>query len=738
MPADDPTLTVTPSNLALAPGARWQPVVGPEIDRLVQRKLPQEARQHVIDTAASVLSRGIFPGMHDDQPTGLVVGYVQSGKTLSFTSVIALARDNGFQLVIVVAGTSKPLWNQSTQRLRKDLDIDSVVGSVRWQLYPNPVDSENNRRNITLTLSDWRDPDVALSDRATVLITVMKQHSHLRKLVALMRNLQMAGIPTLIIDDEADQASLNTLVKQHRQSTTYQQLLDLRRSVPLHTFLQYTATPQAPLLINIIDSLSPTFVEVLDPGTDYVGGREFFVENSDLTVVIPDNELPVDDHPLIEPPVSLLTALQAFMVGVAAGLVEGRSEANANRSMLIHPSQRTEPHREFREWVGNILAEWARIFSLPETDSDHQDLMGDFRSAYDDLHTTATHLPAFDDLRRRLPRAFRLTVIEEVNARVGQTPFIEWGRSYGWILIGGQSMDRGFTVEGLTVTYMPRGTGVGNADTVQQRGRFFGYKRRYLGLCRIFLEQGALSAFQAYVEHEEFMRGQLQGIQQSGRPLSTWKRAFVLSPDLRPCRQNVVDHEYARGNYSDQWFKPVAVEVPLEVLQANRRTVGDFLNALAFAPLDESQHDGAQNHQVCRGVPLQQVVENLIVPFRVTGASDSANLVGVLLQLSRALEDNPHETATVIWMSEGFPRRREIDSDGRINELFQGPTRAQSGGYTYPGDGAIRDTDQLTIQVHQLNLFRGDAEVCTNVRTIAVWCPRRLAVSWVSQHQPNV
>jgi hypothetical protein len=88
----------------------------------------------------------------------------------------------------------------------------------------------------------------------------------------------------------------------------------------------------------------------------------------------------------------------------------------------------------------------------------------------------------------------RETSYEQVNATAGQTPRIDWGQSYGWLLVGGQAMDRGITVEGLTVTYMPRGRGVNNADTIQQRARFFGYKRRYLGFCRVYLEQGAINA----------------------------------------------------------------------------------------------------------------------------------------------------------------------------------------------------------------------------------------------------
>lgn len=269
---------VTPLHPPHQPGANWNPRIGDEAQELVTRKLvheSQDARNAVLSSAASILSKSVDPQADTGSETGLVVGYVQSGKTLSFTTVMALARDNGFQLVIVVAGTSRLLLKQSTDRLRKDLQIEEIEGSLRWKLYTNPADNKTNQRHIQQTLAEWSDPDVAQSERATVLITVMKNHSWLRKLLGLLRHLNLIGVPTLIIDDEADQASLNTLARQQHQSPTYQRLLDVKDAIPHHTFLQYTATPQAPLLINIIDALSPSFVEVLEPGTGYVGGQAF-------------------------------------------------------------------------------------------------------------------------------------------------------------------------------------------------------------------------------------------------------------------------------------------------------------------------------------------------------------------------------------------------------------------------------------------------------------------------------
>lgn len=732
---------ITPLPPELPPGANWEVHIGDEAQDLVARKLThesQEARLAVLSSAASILSKSADPNADTGSETGLVVGYVQSGKTLSFTTAMALARDNGFQIVIVVAGISKLLLKQSTDRLRKDLQIDEIEGSLQWRLYTNPPNNETTRRHIEQTLGEWSDPAVPPAERATVLITVMKNHRWLRALVGLLRSLNLTGVPALIIDDEADQASLNTLVSQQRQSTTYQRLLELRDTIPNHTFLQYTATPQAPLLINIIDALSPGFVEVLEPGTDYVGGQRFFQGNMPLIRVIDPEDISTDDNPLTDPPEPLREALRIFLLGVAAGLVEGRSARNPRRSMLVHPSQRTDSHAEYWRWISDMFDDWQRILDLPNSDPDRQDLIAEFHQDHVELDGTVDNLPSFDLIGLQLRRAFRQTKIEQVNARGGKTPEIDWSQSYGWILVGGQAMDRGFTVEGLTVTYMPRGPGMGNADTVQQRGRFFGYKQRYLGFCRVYLEQDALNAFEDYVAHEEDMRRQLQELQRSGQPLSEWKRAFVLSPALQACRRNIIDYEYVRGNYADRWFYPTIAEAPAEVIEANRATTDSFVASLNLVQDPNAVgREPAQRHRVQRGLSLAQIVNDLIVPFRVTGAGDSRNLVGLMLQISRALENNGDERCTVFQVSPEFPRSRAIDANGKINELFQGPTRLTSGEYSYPGDAAFRDDDTVTIQLHRLNIRRNDHTVAEGVPVMAIWIPRRLELDWISQHQPE-
>lgn len=738
MTSPNGTTVVTPISRPNAAG--WQPIVGNEAQGLIQRKqLPLDASAAVRDSAVSILSKGISPLGASNESTGLVVGYVQSGKTLSFTTVIALARDNGYQLVIAIAGTSKPLLEQSTQRLRRDLFVDNVDGYLRWSTFTNPNNNENTRRSIQQVLGEWNDPLVPHNERPTVLITVMKNHRHLGNLVALLRGLNLDGVPTLIIDDEADQASLNTLVKRGRESPTYRRLLELREALPSHAFLQYTATPQAPLLINIIDSLSPEFVEVLEPGGDYVGGSTFFGGNHHLVRLIPYEDVSTDDSPLDGPPPSLLDALRIFLVGVAAGLLQGRSGQNAVRSMLIHPSQTTDMHHEYAAWVRQVMQEWQRVMDLPSTDDDHADFVGEFQDAHNDLVGTVPELPHFDAILRILPRAFRLTSMEEINARGGSTPSVDWSRAYGWILVGGQAMDRGFTVEGLTVTYMPRGPGVGNADTIQQRGRFFGYKRPYLGFCRIYLAQDVLSAFEQYVVHEEEMRRQLQSSQEAGQPLSNWKRAFILSPELRPCRNNVIQFAFARGNYADDWFAPKIVLNASSVIQDNSAVVDAFVSELSFTPNDGSpDRELAQRHEVGT-VSLVDLIGQLLVPYRFTAPRDTQEITGVLLQLSHALEANPAEQCVVYRMSPGFTRRRSIDEDGQIKNLFQGAAPVNPPalrGTIYPGDRELHAADAVTLQIHTIDLIDEGGVAASGVPVLAIWIPRRMQLPWIAQDQP--
>lgn len=733
-------IEIDPNSLP-GPG-RWNPAVATETLNLLDHfRLDPAGRATIRDEAASILARCVPPASSDDQETGLVVGYVQSGKTMSFTTVAALARDNGYPLIIVIAGTSVPLTTQSRLRLRSDLRLDQRNDHV-WRHVHNPRVEDQDHIRIENALAEWRDPSVPANERCTLLITVMKHHGHLDHLIDVLRQVHLRQIPVLIVDDEADQAGLNNLVRQGEESTTYQCLRILKSVVPHHTFLQYTATPQGPLLINLIDVLSPGFAVTLTPGVDYTGGPEFFLSAAPLVRLIPPNEIPRRNQPVCEPPESLLESLRLFFLGVASGLV--RENGVGNRSMMVHPSQATVGHQQYFNWVSAARNSWLQILAAPSS-ADYADLLDEFRRSYVDLQGTVGDLEPFEILASRLIHAIRRTDIHLINAsRGGRTPQIDWRGAYSHILVGGKALDRGFTVEGLAVTYMPRGVGTRRADTIQQRARFFGYKRQFLGYCRVFLEPDVADAFHRYVEHEEDIRRQLSAHAATGRSLDELRRVFLLSRTLAPTRDSIIDIDYVRARFSEGWFYPRAPQDNEQSAAANRAAVSQYLQTLNLSPDDgHPDRTDMQQHQVAFGVPLASVYEELLMALRFRRLDDAQDFLGVLVILSRQIEQNPNATCIIYQMSGGQPRRRTLNANGKIPYLFQGaapvnpPSRR---GAIYPGDSEIHSPDEVTIQLHILDLHTSRTEPVAFPATpnIAIWIPQSMAGDVIIQDQGNL
>jgi hypothetical protein len=192
--------------------------------------------------------------------TGIAIGYVQSGKTMSFTTLTALAIDNGFRIVIYFAGIKVNLLEQTTKRLKKDLHTEGDNAKF-FKVYQSPSVAENVHIKIQSALK--------LNHKPAILITVLKHYKHIEELTKIFRTPEvkdeLGSYGVLIIDDEADQASLNTYARKNSVSedwaddefsSTYSSILNLKSSISNHSYIQYTATPQGPLLINIMDLLS--------------------------------------------------------------------------------------------------------------------------------------------------------------------------------------------------------------------------------------------------------------------------------------------------------------------------------------------------------------------------------------------------------------------------------------------------------------------------------------------------
>jgi len=720
------------------PGMNWMPKRGAQAEGVLSRApLDDAARKKTLHAAWEILGKGVDPEGTPASQAGLVVGYVQSGKTLSFTTVIGLARDNRFPLVIVVAGTKTNLLAQSTDRLARDLAADAADGPREWRLLPNPT--EDNLQTIKKTIEDWSDPELDEDERVTLLITVLKQQDHLGRLTAALSDpeIDLSSVPVLVIDDEADQAGLNTKVRNGQESTIYRCLRQLRGVLPLHTYLLYTATPQAPLLININSALSPSFVKVLEAGDGYVGGAEFFAPDSPYVKTIPAAEVLDDANLPAEPPPSLIEAMRFFFVGLAATLAA--SDAPKRRSMMVHPSRIRQVHRTLQHWVEDCIASWRRIEALDATDPDRQDLERDFLAAWEAVRRTAPDIADFDAVMAKMRRALRRTQVIEfnTNGRV-RTPEIEWRDADGWILVGGQALDRGYTVDSLTVTYMPRGVGTGNADAVQQRARFFGYKRRYLGLCRVYLESSTLQAFQNYVAHEEIMRGELEKVAASNTSLREWTRQFVLSPALRPCRTSVISvgEEYVRVRGEGGWAQQREAKLTDDLRVANGQAVDRLVSGLQLEWDDSyGAASDAQRHKVARSVPLARVAE-FLADYNLPDPRDTATITTLYVIIGKALEDDENATADVYLMRPNYRASRSIDDAGFLNDGFmQG--RTGDGSDRYPGDAYFKGSNVISVQVHRYDLNETvderEVPVARAAPLIAVHVPRQMALPTIVQ-----
>lgn len=251
------------------------------IDRIRQRaELNEEEFSSVLATAIDILSQCPNPLGEAQSISGLALGKVQSGKTLSYTTLIALAVENGYRNIIVIAGTKNPLLEQNFNRLEGDLGLSESGGNERLRCFRNPDISR---------LSDLRSIHrLGMS----ALYVILKNRARIDNLRELLRSPEIdRNLPTLIIDDEGDEASLNTRFRRQGRSAIYASISSLREVMPKHAYVAYTATPQANLLQQRLSTLTPNFCALIEPGTGYCGGSVYFGDNiNDFVRPVTDDE----------------------------------------------------------------------------------------------------------------------------------------------------------------------------------------------------------------------------------------------------------------------------------------------------------------------------------------------------------------------------------------------------------------------------------------------------------------
>ncbi len=726
--------TVTVRKLQdIEPKLIWEPSEGAETRGFVERKavggIPKLALLDVVFEAQQILGRCVEPKAPAAQSTGLVVGYVQSGKTLSFTTLCALAHDNGFGLVILIAGTLENLRKQTRTRLETDLGLGEGADAFSrpWLVVDNPSVDNDSATSLHRHLKNWADPKASAQYKKVCLVVLLKQHTRLTAMGNCLKQFGtelLSKVPTLVIDDEADQASLNTFTAQNvnrgttRRSTNYASIVALKKSLPHHTYVQYTATPQANLLIDLNDHLSPEFGELLTPGSGYVGGSTVFEKGKPYAQSIPPSEAnAAETDPA---PASLQVALRYFLLGACAAHLSGKP---AQRTMMVHPSQQTDRQRAYLKWLRGLVSEWGQLMDggVPA------DVLNEFLPTYKELcKSVTTELPSLSELGVALPEVLRNVAVREVNSTATGGGPVRWGESPFWVLVGGAKLDRGFTVEGLTVTYMPRPLATGNADNLQQRARFFGYKQSYLGFCRVFLLPDVFEAFQEYVEHEKEIHISLR--ETRGQPLKQWVRQFTLHSSMQPTRNGVVGIPITEL-ISGGWSQARAAHRDDAIVTDNMKVCDSFRALLsARYPGGIAQNTypgkfldsrpGAPGHLLHEQVPLEIVVDELLKRIKACEEDDAFELAGAILALRKLISSG--EQLSDVFIIDSFkPQNRALTAQNKINQVYQGRSR------NYGGDKQFASEARVSVHLRAFDL-RTDGG-----GTVA-------SVPWYSLHVPNV
>ena len=475
---------------------------------------------------------------------GMVMGHVQSGKTANYIGVATKAADAGYRVIVIIAGVQNRLRDQTQRRVDEGLiGIDTAAGVQGPGLPPIGVGLFGlTRKPATLTsaIKDFR-KDAAeqlgfpLRNLREPVVFVIKKNPHtLRNLIDWLKthNARLGtdtiDEPMLLVDDEADNASINIQQRLQKISTINGLLRELLNLFERSCYVGYTATPFANIFIDPDDDdemlghdLFPRhFIVCLNPPSNYFGANEVFRDPaSNVLCGVDDHRdlLPMSHskhHVVTELPQSLANAIRVFLVARAIRLARG--QRGMHNSMLINVSRFVAVQRQVRNEVQSVvdgIAASVRVNGGKPAEEAIEDpeigaLHRVFRDEYEDTcgHTWA-------ETQRYLHESVSAVGIVEINNESPHSLKYEDYKDSGLnvIAVGGMSLSRGLTLEGLTVSYVLRRSMM--YDTLFQMGRWFGYRDGYNDLCRVWMPEEAQGWYEHIAESVDELRKELNRMQ---------------------------------------------------------------------------------------------------------------------------------------------------------------------------------------------------------------------------------
>ena len=474
---------------------------------------------------------------------GMVIGHVQSGKTTNYSALICKAADAGYRTIILLAGITNTLRSQTQERLdetfigrksvfhalaQEPLPILTYAKTKRFPAYGTSRASDFTREldgGVVFTLAAHNEPIIFITKKNKAPLTKLKNWLIEQAHGALITS------PLLLIDDEADNASINTAKNPGATTAINAVIREILTLFERRTYIGYTATPFANIFIDpdtndamLQDDLFPKhFIKALDPPSNYVGAARVFAPDGDLR---PTMVKVIDDYRTLLPlkhksndpvpalPKSLLIAMRVFVLTRAIRVLRGQGRAHC--SMMINMSRFNAIQEKvfglvytYLDALKNAATVSAGLGARALADPLIADLKIDFEREFPAAGAT------FDQVLSVLKEATTSIVPITVNMKGGVLDYRS-NREHGLhvIAVGGLALSRGLTLEGLTVSYILRNTAA--SDTLMQMARWFGYRPDFDDLCRVYLPQIALDHYQEINEAIEELRTEVRRMQDLG------------------------------------------------------------------------------------------------------------------------------------------------------------------------------------------------------------------------------
>ncbi|RUQ34418.1 hypothetical protein D8M33_00765 [Micrococcus sp. HSID17245] len=493
-----------------------------------------------IDRSTNSTVKELAQPFTSERRRGIVIGNVQSGKTANYAALASKALDAGYKFVLVLSGIHNNLRTQTQERLNRDLGVEAY--SDEWGTLTTPQHdlSQAEVKNARFSVS-------GLSGKRKMIAVMKKNSSRLDHLLEFFDQLDertLMDTPILIIDDESDQATPDSSRAKKDVETDptviNKKMRQVWAKVKNGTYVGYTATPFANVFMDPkphgtdeLESLYPRdFIHVMPTPKNYFGAERLFgidegvidaegSEGLDVVRSIPEHELPMlaptksSDVDSFVPQVtdSLEDAIRWFVV--ASAIRRLRGQTGKHSSMLVHTTHRTKPHQAMRDEIVDFLAPLKEEARNGEVESFHA-IFNKEEGRVASLYTGSASAPTWPALQEEIVNVLRLLEVVVDNGEEEPEDRIVYSddRPRTAVVIGGGTLSRGLTLEGLFVSYFTR---TSNAyDTLLQMGRWFGYRPGYEDLQRIWLAEGLETDYQFLATVESEMRAEIRRLTSEG------------------------------------------------------------------------------------------------------------------------------------------------------------------------------------------------------------------------------